>query len=193
MAELDTVEPEYGTVTIFADKEETGSDGVTGMRSFFFRDFIEDLAQDEGCEVRHVLRNSICLSCDVGAAFDPAFGEVFERNNTTYLNRGPILTKYDGSRGKYSTNDASAEMMAYIMGIFRDADIVWQTGELGKIDQGGGGTIASEISVHNIDTVDFGVPVLSMHAPIEVTSKADIYMMYKAVLAVYNSSKPKDF
>ena len=84
-------------------------------------------------------------------------------------------------------------MMAYIMGIFRDADIVWQTGELGKIDQGGGGTIASEISVHNIDTVDFGVPVLSMHAPIEVTSKADIYMMYKAVLAVYNSSKPKDF
>lgn len=193
MAELDTKMPEFTTMTIFADKEETGSDGVTGMRSFFFRDFVEDLAQDEGCQVRHVLQNSVCLSCDVGAAYDPAFGEVFERNNTTYLNHGPILTKYDGSRGKYSTNDASAEMMGYIMGIFRDADVVWQTGELGKIDQGGGGTIASEISVHNIDTVDLGVPVLSMHAPVEITAKADVYMMYKAVYAVFNSKKPKDF
>ncbi len=193
MAELDTKKPEYTTVTIFADKEETGSDGVTGMRSFFFRDFIEDLAQDEGCEVRHVLRNSICLSCDVGAGFDPAFPEVQERNNCNYLNRGPCIAKYDGARGKYSTNDASAEMMSYIIGILRDDDVPWQMGELGRIDLGGGGTIASEISVHNIDTLDIGVPVLSMHAPVEVTAKADVYMLYKAVYAVYNSKKPKDF
>lgn len=193
MAEMDTVEPEFTTMTIFADKEETGSDGVTGMRSFFFRDFVEDLAQDEGCEVRHVLQRSVCLSCDVGSAYDPAFGEVFERNNCAYINYGPIISKYDGSRGKYSTNDASAEMMAYLLGILRDDGVTWQMGELGKIDIGGGGTIASEISVHNIDTVDIGVPVLSMHAPVEVTSKADVYMLYRAVLAVYNSKRPKDF
>lgn len=193
MAELDTKKPEYTTVTIFADKEETGSDGVTGMRSFFFRDFIEDLAQDEGCEVRHVLRNSICLSCDVGAGFDPAFPEVQERNNCNFLNHGPCIAKYDGSRGKYGTNDASAEMMSYLISILRDEDVSWQIGELGRIDLGGGGTIASEISVHNIDTVDIGVPVLSMHAPVEVIAKADIYMLYKAIMAVYNSKKPKDF
>ncbi len=193
MAELDTEKPEFTTVTIFADKEETGSDGVTGMRSFFFRDFIEDLAQDEGCEVRDVLRNSLCLSCDVSAGFDPAFPEVMERNNCCFMNHGPCLAKYDGSRGKYSTNDASAEMMNYVISRFREADVTWQIGELGKIDLGGGGTIASEISVHNIDTVDIGVPVLSMHAPIEVTAKADVYMLYKAVMAVYNSKVPKDF
>ncbi|MBQ8643605.1 MAG: aminopeptidase [Candidatus Methanomethylophilaceae archaeon] len=193
MAELDTKDPEFTTVTIFADKEETGSDGVTGMRSYFFRDFMEDLAQAEGCEVRHVLRKSVCLSCDVGSAFDPAFGEVFERNNCCFINSGPCIAKYDGSRGKYSTNDASAEMMSYVLGIFRENDVTWQIGELGKIDIGGGGTIASEISVHNIDTVDIGVPVLSMHAPVEVVSKADVYMLYRAVLALYNSTKPKDF
>lgn len=193
MAELDVKNPEYTTMTIFADKEETGSDGVTGMRSFFFRDFMEDLAQDEGCEVRHVLQNSVCLSCDVSAAFDPAYPDVQERNNCCYLNRGPCIAKYDGARGKYSTNDASAEMMNYIISIFRDADVTWQIGELGKIDLGGGGTIASEISVHDIDTVDIGVPVLCMHAPIEVTAKADIYMLYKAVLALYESKKAKDF
>lgn len=193
MAEIDTVDPEFSTMTIFADKEETGSDGVTGMRSFVFRDFVEDLAQAEGCEVRHVLRNSICLSCDVGAAYDPAFGECWERNNCSYLNYGPCVAKYDGSRGKYSTNDASAEMMDYVLGIFRDAGVTWQIGELGKIDLGGGGTIASEISVHNIDTVDIGIPVLSMHSPMEIASKADLFMLYKAIHAVYNSAKPKNF
>ena len=193
MAELGAKKPEFTTMTIFADKEETGSDGVTGMRSFFFRDFVEDLAQDEGCEVRNVLRNSVCLSCDVGSAYDPAFGEVYERTNTTYLNCGPCIAKYDGARGKYSTNDASAELMSYILGIFREAKVEWQIGELGKIDMGGGGTIASEISVHDIDTVDIGVPVLSMHAPVEVISKADIYMLYKAIAAFYAYSKPKDF
>ena len=193
MAELNTKKPEYTTMTIFADKEETGSDGVTGMRSYFFKNFVEDLAQDEGCEVRNVLRNSVCLSCDVGSAYDPAFGEVYERNNCAFLNCGPCIAKYDGARGKYSTNDASAEMMAYILGIFRESGIVWQIAELGKIDQGGGGTIASEISVHDIDTLDIGVPVLSMHAPVEVIAKADIYMLYKAIMALYNSKEPKNF
>lgn len=193
MAELDTVDPEYTTVTIFADKEETGSDGVTGMRSFFFRDFIEDLAQDEGSEVRDVMRNSVCLSCDVSAGFDPAYPDVMEKNNCCFMNGGPCIAKYDGSRGKYSTNDASAEMMDYVVSILRDADVTWQIGELGKIDLGGGGTIASEISVHSIDTVDIGVPVLSMHAPVEVTAKADLYMLYKAIRAVYDCRKPKSF
>jgi len=192
-AELATKKPEFTTMTIFADKEETGSDGVTGMRSYFFRDFVEDLAQAEGCEVRDVLRRSACLSCDVGSAYDPAYGEVYERTNASYLGCGPCIAKYDGARGKYSTNDASAEMMSYILSIFRDAKVAWQIGELGKIDQGGGGTIASEISVHSIDTVDIGVPVLSMHAPVEVVSKADVYMLYKAICAFYASSKPKDF
>ncbi len=193
MAELDTVKPEFTTVTIFADKEETGSDGVTGMRSFFFRDFIEDLAEDQGCNVRDVLRNSVCLSCDVSAGFDPAYPEVMERNNCCFMNYGPCLAKYDGSRGKYSTNDASAEMMNYVISLFREANVTWQIGELGKIDMGGGGTIASEISVHNIDTVDIGVPVLSMHAPVEVVAKVDIYMLYKAIRALYDSKRPKDF
>lgn len=193
MAELDTVDPEFMTVTIFADKEETGSDGVTGMRSFFFRDFLEDLAQDEGAEVRDVLRNSICLSCDVSAGFDPAYPEVMERNNCCYMNMGPCIAKYDGARGKAGTNDASAEMMDHVISILRDAGVTWQIGELGRIDLGGGGTIASEISVHNIDTVDIGVPVLSMHAPVEVTAKADVYMLYKAIRAVYDSREPKGF
>ena len=192
MAELDTKNPEYTTLTIFADKEETGSDGVTGMASYFFRDFVEDLAQAEGCEVRHVMRNSICLSADVGAGYDPAWPEVFERNNCAFMNYGPILSKYDGSGGKYSTNDASAEMVNYVQKIFRDNDVKWQMGELGKIDVGGGGTIASYISLNNIDTIDIGVPVLSMHAPVEVVAKADEYMLYKAILAVYNSKAPKE-
>ncbi len=191
MAELDTVEPEFTTVTVFIDKEETGSDGVTGMRSFMFRDFIEDLSSAYGSQVRHVMRKSMCLSCDVNAAIDPAWMEVFEKNNCSYLNRGPVVSKYTGSGGKYSTNDASSETMGFLRSILDGANIPWQVGELGKIEAGGGGTIASEISMHNLDTVDMGVPVLSMHAPMEVTSKADVLMLYKAIHAFYNSDKKK--
>lgn len=190
-AELDVKDPEFTTMTIFCDKEETGSDGVTGMRSYFFRDFVEDLAEDEGCAVRDVMRNSVCLSCDVGAGFDPTYPDTMERNNCCYMNYGPCVSKYNGSRGKYGTSDASAELMAFVLGIFRDAKVSWQIGELGKVDMGGGGTISSEITVHDIDTLDIGVPVLSMHAPLELTAKADIYMLYKAVLAVYNSPRAK--
>ena len=188
MAEIECKEPEFTTITIFADKEETGSDGNTGMRSFFFRDFLEDFVSAYGLQVRHVLKRSVCLSCDVNAAIDPAFGDVFERNNCSFLNRGPVVSKYTGSRGKYSTNDASAETMSFLRKILDDAKVPWQVGELGKVDIGGGGTIAAEISVHNLDTVDMGVPVLSMHSPFEITSKTDVYLLYKAILAFYNSN-----
>jgi aspartyl aminopeptidase len=191
MAELDTKKPEFTTVTVFIDKEETGSDGVTGMRSFMFRDFIEDFVSAYGLQVRHVLKRSMCLSCDVNAAVDPAWPEVFEMNNCSFLNRGPVVSKYTGSGGKHSTNDASAETMGFLKKILDESDIPWQVGELGKTDVGGGGTIASEISMHNLDTVDMGVPVLSMHAPMEITSKADVLMLYKAIFAFYNSKNIK--
>jgi aspartyl aminopeptidase len=191
MAELDTKDPEFTTVTVFIDKEETGSDGVTGMRSFMFRDFIEDFVSAYGLQVRHVMRKSMCLSCDVNAAVDPAWPEVFEMNNCSFLNRGPVVSKYTGSGGKYSTNDASAETMGFLKKILDESNIPWQVGELGKTDVGGGGTIASEISLHNLDTVDMGVPVLSMHAPMEITSKADILMLYRAIHAFYNSKNVK--
>ena len=191
MAEIDTKSPDFTTVTVFADKEETGSDGNTGMRSLFLKDFLEDFVSAYGLSARHVLMNSVCMSCDVNAAVDPMYAENYERNNASYLNYGPVVSKYTGGGGKYSTNDASAETMGYIRSILDEAKIPWQVGELGKIDNGGGGTIASEISVHNLDTVDVGVPVLSMHAPLEITAKADVYLLYKAVYAFYNCTRPK--
>ncbi|MFA6679900.1 MAG: aminopeptidase [Candidatus Methanomethylophilaceae archaeon] len=191
IAEFDTKSPEYSTVTVFADKEETGSDGNTGMSSFFLKDFLEDFVSAYGLQIRHVLERSVCLSCDVNAAFDPAFSEVFEKNNASYLNHGAVISKYTGGGGKYSTNDASAETMSFLRTILDDANVTWQVGELGKVDIGGGGTIAVYLSAHNIDTVDIGVPVLSMHSPFEVVSKADVYMMYLAVHAFYNSARPK--
>lgn len=185
MAEIDTKNPEYTTVTVLADKEETGSDGPTGLSSMFLFDFIEDLASAYGAELRHVLAKSLCISCDVNSAYDPAFGENYERMNCSFLNRGPSISKYGGAGGKYSTNDASAEMMAFIRRVMDENDVMWQVGELGKIDNGGGGTVAMFISQHNVDTVDFGVPVLSMHSPFEVTAKADVYMLYLAMKAFY--------
>ncbi len=191
IAELDTKDPEYTTVTVFADKEETGSDGNTGSASTAMRDFIEDFVSAYGCEVRHVFERSVCLSADVNAAYDPAWGEVYERNNASYLNKGAVVAKYGGGGGKYSTSDASAETMSFIRTILEEANIVWQVGELGKIDAGGGGTIAMFFANDNIDTVDIGVPVLSMHSPYEVTSKADVLMLYRAVYAFFNSNKSK--
>ena len=191
MAEIEAKDPDFTTMTVFADKEETGSDGNTGMRSLFLKDFIEDFVSAYGLSARHVLINSVCMSCDVNAALDPAFSENYERANSSYINYGPVISKYTGSGGKYSTNDASAETMAYIRSILEEAEIPWQVGELGKIDNGGGGTIASEISLHNLDTVDVGVPVLSMHAPLELTAKVDVYLLYKAVLAFYKCNRPK--
>ncbi len=191
MAEIETKKPEFTTVTVFADKEETGSDGNTGMTSLFFRDFIDDFVSPYKVSTREVFLRSVCMSADVNAAVDPAFSENYERNNASYLNYGPVISKYTGGGGKYSTNDASAETMGYIRSILDEAGIPWQVGELGKIDNGGGGTIAAFISHHNIDTVDVGVAVLSMHAPLEITAKADVYLLYKAILAFYGCGRPK--
>ena len=185
MAEIEAKSPAHTTVTVFADKEEVGSDGVTGLNSHFLVDFIADLAQAGGKELRHVLRASACLSADVSAAFDPAWPEVAEKHNCAYLGYGPVLTKYTGARGKSSTNDAPAEYVAFVEGILEDAGVIWQTGELGKVDQGGGGTVAMYVSQYNVNTVDMGVAVLSMHAPFEVISKADLYMTYQAMAAFY--------
>ena len=192
-AETETQKPEFTSMMVFADKEETGSDGPTGMRSVFWRDFLEDVASAWNYPIRHVLRNSLCLSCDVNAGVDPSWPEVFESRNSSYIGKGPVVSKYTGSRGKYSTNDATAETMGYLRRILDDAKIPWQVGELGKIDAGGGGTIASEISIHNLDTIDMGVPVLSMHAPLEITSKVDDYLLYKAMKAFFACKTPKDF
>ena len=177
--------PAYTAVTILADKEEIGSDGPTGMQSAFLADFIDDLAALFGEKGHHVLAKSLCLSADVNAAFDPIYPEVMESKNCSYINRGVVLTKYTGSRGKSGTNDASAEVMATVRRLMDDAGVVWQVGELGKVDIGGGGTVAKYVGNLNVDTVDLGVPVLSMHAPYEIVSKIDVYMAHRAFSALF--------
>lgn len=183
MAEIDTELPEHTTVTFFADKEEIGSEGNTGLNSDFLLHYLEDLAEQGGANIRALLRNSLCLSSDVNAAFDPTFPQVYEPLNASYLNRGCVLTKYTGARGKSGSNDASAETMAEIIGIMDREGVYWQAGELGAVDEGGGGTIAKLVAHMDIDAVDLGVPVLSMHAPFELTSKLDVYNTYKAFRA----------
>ena len=173
----------HTTVTILADKEETGSDGNTGLCSSYLRYFIEDIAEALGSKGRDVLSASECLSADVNAAFDPTFPEVNERNNAAYVNKGVCITKYTGSRGKSGTSDASAEFAGRIRRLMDSKNVIWQTGELGKVDAGGGGTVAAYIANLDVDTIDMGVPVLSMHAPYEVISKLDLYMAYKAFAA----------
>ena len=189
MAILDTDVPEKTVITVLTDREEIGSDGNTGMKSTFMADFIADLAQADGMELRHVMAQSTCLSADVNAAFDPTYASAFEANNACFINNGAVITKYTGSGGKYSTSDASAEYMAEIRQILDDADVLWQTGELGKVDGGGGGTIAKFVANLNADVVDLGVPVLSMHAPFDVVSKIDVYETYRALLEFYNAVK----
>ena len=183
MAEIDTDMPEYTTVTFFADKEEIGSDGNTGLNSDFLLHYLEDLAEQAGVNIRTLLRNSMCLSSDVNAAFDPTFPQVYEPLNASYINKGCVLTKYTGARGKSGSNDASAETMAEVIRIMEKEGVYWQAGELGAVDEGGGGTIAKLVAHMDIDTVDLGVPVLSMHAPFELTSKLDVYNTYKAFKA----------
>jgi len=179
--------PARTVVTVLTDKEEIGSEGCTGLQSSYLKYFIYDLGDCFGVKGRDVLSKSKCLSADVNAGFDPTFSEPFEKLNASYCGRGVVLTKYTGSRGKSGTNDASAEFVSEVRGIFDKNDIVWQTGELGKVDHGGGGTVAMYISNLNVDTVDLGVPVLSMHAPFELTAKNDVYMAYKAFKAFFNS------
>lgn len=172
--------PEYTAITVLTDKEEIGSDGNTGLNSSYFKYFVADLANTQGVNYHTVLSNTHCLSADVNAAFDPTFPDVSERRNASYINKGVVITKYTGSRGKAGTSDASAEYMGKIRSMLDGAEVVWQSGELGKVDAGGGGTVAMYLAALNIDVVDLGVPVLSMHAPFEVVSKLDVYMAYRA-------------
>ena len=173
-------------MAIFADKEETGSQGVTGMQSRVIVDIVDSLSRSLGADPILVRYNSKCISADVCAAFDPEYASVYEKRNSSYINCGASVTKYHGSRGKAATNDASAEMVGYVRDALEDAGVVYQTGELGRIDIGGGGTVAMYIADLGIDTLDMGVPVLSMHAPYEIISKADLYSMHKAMLAFVN-------
>ena len=172
--------PEYTAITVLTDKEEIGSDGNTGLNSSYFKYFVADLANTQGVNYHTVLSNTHCLSADVNAAFDPTFPDVSERRNASYINKGVVITKYTGSRGKAGTSDASAEYMGKIRSMLDGAEVVWQSGELGKVDAGGGGTVAMYLAALDIDVVDLGVPVLSMHAPFEVVSKLDVYMAYRA-------------
>lgn len=177
--------PRRTCVCILADKEEIGSEGVSGMQSAAFDCFMEDLCTAQKVDLRRCLERSFCLSADVTAAFDPLYPEVSEKRSESKLNYGLAICKYTGARGKSSTSDASAEIVAYLRRLFDRENVVWQMAEMGKVDQGGGGTIAKYMANRNIDTIDAGVPVLSMHAPFEVVSKLDCYMTFKGILAAY--------
>ena len=185
MAETETKAPAHTTLTILADKEEIGSAGNTGLNSDFVLHIIEDLCQTAGADLKTVLRSSLCLSSDVNAAYDPTFASVYEERNSSAINKGCVLTKYTGARGKSGSNDASAETMAKVIQIMDENGVYWQTGELGAVDVGGGGTIAQFVAHMDVDVVDLGVPILSMHAPFELASKLDVYNTYKAFKAFY--------
>ena len=173
--------PKKTSLAILADKEEVGSMGNTGLESDFLRYVIGDLALMQGGDGTVAVRNSKCLSADVNAGIDPTFQDVMERRNASRLNYGVVVTKYTGARGKSGTSDASAEYMASIRKLLDENGIIWQSGELGRVDLGGGGTVAQYIANMGVDVVDLGVPVLSMHAPFETTAKLDIYMCHRAM------------
>ncbi|MCF0133196.1 MAG: aminopeptidase [Blautia sp.] len=172
---------------LLVDKEEIGSVGATGMQSRFFENAVAELMNGMGeyseLKLRRALRNSCMLSSDVSAAYDPNFADVFERKNTSYFGRGIVLNKYTGARGKSGSNDSNAEYVAKLRRIFDEQGVAFQTAELGKVDAGGGGTIAYIVALYGMDVIDSGVAVLSMHAPWEVTSKADVYEAKKAYKA----------
>ena len=186
-AVLELAEPEKTAVCMLADKEEIGSMGVTGMQSAAFDTFLHDLCDGQGVPLRACYENAFCLSCDVTAAYDPNFPEVFEKRNAAFVNHGVGLCKYTGARGKSGASDASAETVAYVRRILDEADVLWHISELGKVDAGGGGTVAMYMANRNIATLDAGVPVLSMHAPFETVAKLDCYMTYKACKAIYEA------
>lgn len=187
MAAIHAKIPESTVITVLADKEEVGSDGNTGLNSQFMHYFIADLARSEGLEPSRVLRQSKCLSADVTAAFDPNYASAYEAINSCYINNGIGMAKYTGARGKSGSSEASAEFVAEIRNLFEQNDVLWQMGELGKVDAGGGGTVALYIANLDVDVLDVGVPVLSMHSPFEVVSKLDIYMTYHGIKAFYEA------
>ena len=175
--------PAKTAVCVLADKEEIGSVGVTGMQSRFFDTFMEDLCEGFGIPLRACYEASSCLSADVCNAFDPIYAEVSDPRNSAYANYGVSFMKYTGSRGKSGSNDANAELVGTLRTALNNANVVWQMSELGKVDQGGGGTVACYMGNRNISTIDIGIPVLSMHAPYEVIAKLDLYMAIRAMSA----------
>ncbi|WP_034630103.1 aminopeptidase [Desulfotruncus alcoholivorax] len=185
-------QPARTAIALFADKEEIGSVGNTGMQSSFFAEFIADLIEKttgnfNELMFKKAMSASWALSADVNAAMDPNFEDVMEKNNSAFLGCGPVITKYTGSGGKKSANDANAEYLALVRKIFNQNNVIWQTGELGKVDQGGGGTIAYMLAEHGMDVVDCGVALLGMHSPFEVSHKLDLYMTVKGYEAFYNA------
>ena len=187
VAMLEMEAPKRTCCCLLVDKEEIGSVGATGMQSRFFENAVAELLDAMGCysdlRLRRTLKNSSMLSSDVSAGYDPAFGEAFEKKNAAYLGRGIVLNKFTGARGKSGSNDANAEYVARVRNIFDSHEVAFQTAELGKVDVGGGGTIAYIAALYGMEVIDSGVAVLSMHAPWEVTSKADIYEAKKAYKA----------
>jgi aspartyl aminopeptidase len=186
MAALECQAPEHTAVAVLTDKEEIGSEGNTGLNASYFCDFLTGLAAGQGANPRKLFAHSKCLSADVNAGFDPTFPSVMDPNNAAYLNHGVVLTKYTGARGKSGSSDACAEYMAWVRALLDGAGVLWQAGELGKVDEGGGGTVAMYLANRNIDVVDLGVPILSMHAPFELAAKADIAMLHRALVAFYS-------
>ena len=182
--------PEYTSCLILADKEEIGSYGATGMGSNSFENACSEIVNlyygnYNEINLKRMLKNSWMLSADVNSAFDPLYPSVSEKKNTAFINYGVCVTKYTGSRGKSGASDANAEFVAEIRRIFDTNGVVWQTGELGKVDEGGGGTIAHYLARYGMQVIDCGTALLSMHAPMEVASKLDIYMTYKAYFYFY--------
>ena len=180
---LDCDNPDDTAVAVLTDKEEIGSVGPTGLNSDYLRHFLESLADMADVPAYSVIRNSKCLSADVSAAFDPTFTDVHDPRNASYCNYGLAMSKFTGSRGKSGCNDSSAEFVSYVRNVFDENKVLWQTTELGRVDLGGGGTVAAYIGNMDIEVVDVGVPVLCMHSPFEVTSKLDVYMAYKGFSA----------
>ena len=178
MAEIGIQNPVYTSVCVLTDKEETGSDGVTGLNSMYTFHFLQQLCAGQGADYITACKAAKCLSADVTAAYDPTFADAFEPDNGTYAGSGVAIYKYTGSRGKSGTSDASAELVSYLTRLMDNNGVVWQIGEMGKLDLGGGGTVAKYVANQDIDTIDVGVPVLSMHSPFEIVSKADVYMAY---------------
>ena len=182
MEALFDVDNQNTSICILVDKEEIGSEGNTGMKSKVFEDLIDEVCSALKCNPRIVRGRSMCISCDVDGCYDPNFPSVFEKRNTALISCGACMSKFTGSGGKSGSSDASAETVGKIRRMLDENKIIWQTSELGKVDQGGGGTVAKYISQLNIDTVDIGLPVISMHSPYELISKADLYSMYKICL-----------
>ena len=182
---LDLPTPKHTAVCILADKEEIGSVGISGMQSHAFEYFMEILCDGQGVKLSQCFANSFCLSADVSNAFDPNFAETCDRRNNSALNYGVSICKYTGARGKSGASDASAEAMQHVRSTLDAAGVKWQIATLGKVDQGGGGTVAAYMANRNIVTVDAGVPVLSMHAPLELVSKLDCYETMLACRAIY--------